>query len=186
VSRVAVAVAAVGLVAVGCSTASTIDEYAASASSAADAYVTESQNLSYDYQSAVEDGVRAIADEEGEGGAERVVELVSNQTVAYLATLTDTMGRYLDALDELSPPSAVRERHEAYLDAIRFVLAAIPDARSAVEVAPDIEGIQLALSGSSFADGQVRWTGACTALEQAIRDEGGDVNLRCVRSEPTG
>ena len=92
------------LVAAGCSSSMPIDEYAAELSQIAEDYVVESQDLSYDYQSSVEDGVREIVEAGQDDAAESAVELVRTETVQYFAMLSDAMGRYLDRLDELSPP----------------------------------------------------------------------------------
>lgn len=168
----------------GCSSPMSIDGYADAATAATDAYVSESQSLSYDYQSTLEDGVRAIASDGEPDPAGRAVELVTHETVAYLAVLSDAMNRYLHDLEELSPPSGVSDAHAEYLGAVRFVLDAIPSTRDAVEGATDITAVQLALTTSGFADGQTRWTVACSALERAVRDQGKGIDLGCVPPEP--
>jgi len=178
----AVAVIALGVLS-GCSQPLTVDAYVAEASRAADAYVTESQNLSYDYQSTLEDDVRRIAEEGGEGAIEEATNLVSRETIAYLAVLSDAMRRYADDLDDLDAPSAVADAHDAHVAAVEAVLFAIPATRDAVESAGDIAGIQLALTSSGFADGQARWTITCSALEQAVRDQGTGLDLRCTRQD---
>ncbi|MGI9585324.1 MAG: hypothetical protein ACR2N7_07005 [Acidimicrobiia bacterium] len=168
-----------------CSSALTTEEYAESIGALTDAYVIESQNLSYDYQSAVEDGVRAIVAEEAPDSEEAAVALIANESVQYLALLGDSMDRYIIALDALAPPGSLDTEHDAYVAAIVAVHGALPQTRDAVGVATDIPAIQLALSSSGFADGQIRWTATCTVLEEAIRAEGRGVDLRCLRSEVT-
>ncbi len=165
----------------GCSSSMTIDAYAEALGEEADAYVVESQDLSYDYQRSVEDGVAALAEAGGDDTLEAAVGLVRSETVAYLALLTDVTGRYLEGLEALEPPSEVASAHDAYVAAVDGVYRAIPSARDAAEAAPDLDGIRLALTSSGFADGQLRWTSTCTALEQAVRDEGRGVDLRCER-----
>ena len=163
----------------GCSSSMTIDAYADALGGEADAYVVESQDLSYDYQRSVEDGVAALAGQDGDAPIDEAIALVRRETVAYLATLTDVTGRYLDGLEELDPPSDVANAHEAYVGAVDGVYRAIPAAREAAESAVDLDGIRLALTASGFADGQLRWRATCSALEQAVRDEGRGVDLRC-------
>lgn len=182
--RVVLAVLAGALVGAGCSSAMPIDEYASELSAIAENYVVESQDLSYDYQSSVEDGVRDIV-EAGEDGAEAaVVELMRTETVQYMAMLSDAMGRFLERLDALNPPDEVADEHEAYVAAVRNVYESIPDARDTVAEATSLEGVQLALTASGFADGQLRWTTTCLSLEEAVEAQGESVTLRCVRSTP--
>ena len=172
------------LVAAGCSSSMPIDEYAAELSQIAEDYVVESQDLSYDYQSSVEDGVREIVEAGQDDAAESAVELVRTETVQYFAMLSDAMGRYLDRLDELSPPGEVSAEHDAYVAAVRNVYGSIPDARDTVAEASSLEDVQLSLTASGFADGQLRWTTTCVSLEEAIKEQGQDVTLRCIRSTP--
>lgn len=167
----------------GCTQPLTIDAYVTEASRAADAYVTESQNLSYDYQSTLEDEVRRIAEEGGDGAIEEATNLVTRETIAYLAVLSDAMRRYASDLNDLDAPRAIADAHDAHVAAVEAVLSAIPATRDAVESAGDIAAIQLALASSGFADGQARWTITCTALEQAVRDQGSGLDLRCTRQD---
>ena len=168
-----------------CSTSATLDDYVPAAETLSLAYVEEAQALSFDYQSAVEDGVRAIV----EGGATDpevdAVTLVIDETVAYLAVLTDTMGRYLEAFDGLDAPPAIASEHDEYVSAIRVVHQALPPTRSAVRAATQLDEVQLAMTSSGFADGQLRWTASCSALEQAVRDQGTGIDLRCLAPTST-
>jgi hypothetical protein len=172
-------------VASGCSTPATLDDYVPAAEGLSAAYVEEAQALSFDYQSSVEDGVRAIVEAGATDPETDAVTLVIDETVAYLAVLTDTMGRYLDAFDALHAPTEVSGEHEAYVSAIRVVHASLPGTRSAVQVATQLDAVQLAMTSSGFADGQLRWTASCSALEQAVRDEGTGIDLRCVAPSST-
>lgn len=183
-TRVAVVVVVAAAILSGCSQPLTVDAYVAEASRAADAYVTESQNLSYDYQSTLEDEVRRIAEEGGEGAIDEATNLVTRETIAYLAVLSDAMYRYASDLSDLDAPRAISDAHDAHVAAVEAVLASIPATRDAVESAGDIAAVQVALASSGFADGQVRWTITCTALEQAVRDQGSGLDLRCTRQDP--
>jgi len=169
----------------GCSSPMTIDAYADAATTATDAYVAESQTLSYDYQSGLEDGVRAIAADGQPDPTTRAVDLVTRETIAYLALLSDAIARYLSSLEALVPPKVVSDAHDEYLAAVRFVLDAIPETRDSIEEATDFDAVQLALTGSGFADGQIRWTISCSSLEQAVRDEGVGIDLGCVPPKAT-
>lgn len=182
-SRVLAGGLIVAVVLAGCTTPMALEDYAAAAEGVTDAYVEESQALSFDYQSGVEDGVRAIVESGADDPSAEALDLVVASTVEYLALLSDAMRRYLVAIEALEPPDAVAAAHDAYVDAVDFVLGAIPDTRSAVEGAVDLDAVQLALTSSGFADGQLRWTATCTALEQAVRDEGRGIDLGCVRPE---
>jgi len=181
--RLAALMVSMLLGATACSSALSTEEYAESISTLTDAYVVESQNLSYDYQSAVEDGVRELVAGDSQDPEAEAVELIAHESVQYLALLGDSMDRYLIVLGELTPPGSVESQHDAYLAAIAVVHGALPQTRDAVGAAADIPAIQLALTSSGFADGQIRWTAACGALEEAIRTDGRGADLRCVRSE---
>jgi hypothetical protein len=178
-------VVSIVILAAACTSPLSTEEYAESIGSLTDAYVVESQNLSYDYQSSVEDGVRTLVDEGGDDAATAAVVLIGNESVQYLALLGDSMDRYVVSLRELSPPGPIADEHDAYVAAIVFVHEALPETRDAVAAARDIAAIQLALTSSGFADGQIRWTAACAALEDVIRSEGRGVDLRCVRPDVT-
>ncbi|MGI9665571.1 MAG: hypothetical protein ACR2N2_00520 [Acidimicrobiia bacterium] len=184
--RLAVVVVALAMLAVACSSALPLDEYTELLTAATDAYVVESQNLTYDYQSGVEDGAREIVDSGADDAAEQVLDLARQETVAYLALLGDAMFRYHEALEALSPPDAVAEEHELFTDSVGAVLDALPAAKQDVENAESFSEMQQALAASNFADGQLRWTGTCSSLEQAITGAGQAVNLRCVKPTDPG
>lgn len=184
-------VAALSTVAVAvvtaCSSPATLDSYIGSMESATDAYVVESQALSFDYQSSVEDGVRAlVADDEAddEDTEAAAIDLVRAETVGYLAQLGDAMSRYGAAITGPEVPGSVRDAHDDYVEAVGFVVGALPAARESVEAAATLDGIQRALTASGFADGQLRWTAMCSSLEQAVRDQGRGLDLQC-NVEPT-
>lgn len=174
------AVAALLVTLVGCSSALPLDEYVTVMESTTDAYVTESQGLSFDYQSAVEDGVRDLVAAGVEDPEAEAVVLVRSETVRYLALLTDAMDRYRAGIDEPEPPGPVVEEHAAYVAAVTFVVDSLPESRAAVESAESLEDVQRALTASGFADGQIRWTATCANLEQAVRNEGRGMDLQCV------
>ena len=70
-----IALCLVGLVvAGGCAASMTIDDYADALGDEADAYVVESQDLSYDYQRSVEDGVAALS---GQGEGDPIEEAIT-------------------------------------------------------------------------------------------------------------
>jgi hypothetical protein len=185
IRRLFALLASIAILAAACDSPLSTEEYAGSIGPLTDAYVVESQNLSYDYQSSVEDGVRTLVDEAGDDAATQAVVLIANESVQYLALLGDSMDRYVVSLRKLSPPAPLANKHDAYVSAIVFVHEALPETRDAVAAAEDIASIQLALTSSGFADGQIRWTAACASLEDAIRSEGRGVDLRCVRPDVT-
>lgn len=168
------------LLAVACSPAPSLEEYIESMERHTDAYVDESQALSFEYQSAVEDGVRRIVAEGGTDPTGEALTLVTTETVQYLALLGDAMDRYHTAIAPLVPTSEVVADHDAYAAAVGSVVASLPPTRTAVEAATSISDVQVALASSGFADGQLRWTATCTTLEQAVRDQARGIDLRCV------
>ena len=169
-----------------CSSSMSLDDYAETMTASTEAYVVESQDLSYDYQSSVEDGVRAIVESGVDDAAAQATELMRRSTVEYLALLLDAMGRFVEQIDELNAPADLVEDHEEYLAAVWSVYGAIPEAQDEVRGAEDLEDIERAFTASAFADGQPRWTASCERVEVAIVEAGGSVDLRCVRTEPSG
>lgn len=167
-----------------CSASMSLDDYAETMTASTEAYVVESQNLSYDYQSAVEDGVRAIVESGDDDAAAQATELMRRSTVEYLALLLDAMGRFVEQIDGLDAPADLAEDHDEYLAAVWSVYGAIPEAQDQVRSAESLEDIERAFTASTFADGQPRWTASCERLEVAIVEAGGSVDLRCVRTEP--
>lgn len=168
------------LLAAACTPAPSLEDYIESMERHTDAYVDESQALSFEYQSAVEDGVRRIVAEGGADPTGEALTLVTTQTVQYLALLGDAMDRYHTAIAPLVPTSEVVADHDAYAAAVGFVVSTLAPTRAAVESATSISEVQLALGSSGFADGQLRWTATCSALEQTVRDQGRGIDLRCV------
>lgn len=171
--------------AVGCSTTPllTVDEYADAASGATEAYVAESQQLSLTYQKKVEREVAAIVDAGADTAVTEATTLVRTETVMYLALLDDAILRYVAAMDELAPPETIEEAHDSYIVVVESVQVTLPGMREAVAEAKSIPEIQAALLGSGFSDGQAAWVATCGTLEQAVRDEGRGVDLKCVRRE---
>jgi hypothetical protein len=168
------------LVTAGCSQAPSLEDYIESMERHTDLYVDESQALSFEYQSAVEDGVRRIVAEGGADPTGEALTLVTTETVQYLALLGDAMDRYHAAIAPLDATDEVVADHDAYADAVGFVVSSLAPTRAAVEAASSIDEVQLALASSGFADGQLRWTATCSTLEQAVRDQGRGIDLRCV------
>lgn len=177
-----VPVAVIAALLVGACSASppSLEEYVESMERHTDAYVDESQALSFEYQSSVEDGVRRIVAEGGADPTGEALTLVTTQTVQYLALLGDAMDRYHRAIAPLVPTPEVVADHDSYAAAVGFVVSSLAPTRTAVESATSIGEVQLALGSSGFADGQLRWTATCSALEQAVRDQGRGIDLRCV------
>jgi hypothetical protein len=178
--RFALMAVVAALLAGACSPAPSLEDYIESMERHTNAYVDESQALSFEYQSAVEDGVRRIVAEGGADPTGEALTLVTTQTVQYLALLGDAMDRYHTAIAPLIPTTEVVADHDAYAAAVGSVVSSLPPTRLAVEEATSISDVQLALASSGFADGQLRWTATCSALEQTVRDQGRGIDLRCV------
>jgi hypothetical protein len=172
------------LVASACTqSAMSVESYADAMEAIADAYVSEAQGLSASYQRTVEDEVRAAIAEDPTGAQVRAVEIAGEATVSYLELLADAMDRFITSMDELRPPTGVEAAHDEFVGAVASVHGSLPDARDAVAGADSLSDIRLALTTSGFADGQLRWTAACTALEGSVRRQGAGLDLGCVRQE---
>lgn len=156
-------------------------DYASVLGERTDDYVQESQSLSATFHSTVEDKITALA-ESGEGDVVALATAATRrETVQYLAVLEDAMIRYLEALGSISPPGNLVDAHDAYLEAIDAVRSSMPATRARVGEATDLTGIQTAITGSGFGDGQLRLRAACSSLEAAVRQEGHGVDLGCTR-----
>ena len=159
----------------------TIDEYAEALNGATEDYVGESQALSAAFQKTVEEEVAELADA-GEGNLMALATgVTSREMIQYFALLEDAMERYGKELDGMHPPVNLGELHDDYLSAIESVRIALPETRDNVAEAHDLVGIQEAITGSGFADGQLRLQSSCLALEEAVRAEGQGVDLACSR-----
>lgn len=172
-------------VAAGCAATPemSVAEYAEAAAETTAAYVAETQQLSYAYQQTVEREVEEIVASKADTAVEDATALVSTETVQYLALLDDAIVRYLAALNELAPPAPIEDAHGAYLEIVDSVRSTLPGMRDSVAAATSIEGIQAALVGAGFSDGQAAWVARCGVLEQAVRDQGRGIDLKCVRRD---
>jgi hypothetical protein len=156
-------------------------EYAAVLGERTDDYIEESQNLSATFHSTVEDKIKVLA-ESGEGDVVALAtDATRQETTQYLAVLEDAMTRYVEALMSMSPPRSLVDAHGAYVEAIDAVRSSMPATRTRVGEATDLTGIQTAITGSGFSDGQLRLRAACSSLEAAVRQEGHGVDLGCTR-----
>ncbi|MCB1245944.1 MAG: hypothetical protein KDB69_01605 [Acidimicrobiia bacterium] len=184
-SSVLAALALITLVGLaGCSTDSTpVSAFAARATDVTAAYVEESQAIGYTYQRSIELEVGQIVDEGAESAVERATELVRSETVAYLAVLADAVTRYSEAFEALPVPAAVQQERDDYVAVVELARESIPSMREAVADAASIPMIRLALASSTYADSAEAWTAACRSLEQAVRDEGHGIDLKCERPD---
>lgn len=165
----------------------TLADFARQTSDAAEAYVEESQQLSSSYQRTVEIKVQDIVATGGDSKVEQATELVLTETVAYLAVLTDAMGRYVDEFTSVAVPSSVEEERNGYVSVLTGAYNSLPDLRDDVAASTGIPEIQRVLVSSAFADSQPALESSCLALEQSVRDQGQGIDLKCVRSDlPTG
>ncbi len=181
----ATVVLTIALVTAACSSTPpmSIDAYADAATAATAAYVGESQQLGLTYQKTVESEVGKIVDSGAADAVADATTLVRTETVNYLALLDDAILRYVAAIEDMTPPAAVKDAHGAYLAIVESVRATVPQMREAVASAGSIPEIQAALRRSGFADGQAAWLATCSSLEQAVRDAGRGVDLKCVRPD---
>jgi hypothetical protein len=150
-----------------------------------EAYVLESQEISLNYQTAVQSQVDELVSSGATADLEGAMTIVRFETANFLALLDDAMGRYHDGIEGLVPPNDVAEPHGAYLKIIASVRSTLPASRDALAETATFEEVLSSLVGSGFADGQAAWTAACQSLESAIREGGRGADLKCDR-EPVG
>ena len=184
-TRIVVAVLSLATILAACSTVSplSIEEYADAAGAATDSYVAETQQLSYAYQQTVQREVEDIVASGVDTAVADATALVRSETVQYLALLDDAIVRYVATLDEMAPPGAVEDAHDSYVEVVQSVRITLPDMRDAVAASESIDGIQTALVGAGFSDGQAAWVAKCGTLEQAVRDQGRGLDLKCMRRD---
>jgi len=154
-----------------------VEAYSAAMEIASDAYVSAL------YQASVEDDVRAAVKDDPDAAEDRVVEIVTTATSNYLTLLADAMARFVMEMDELRPPAGIESAHDEFVAAVGSVQGSLPGTRGAVAQADSLVSVRYALTSSGFADGQDRWTAACTALEEAVRSQGTGIDLGCVRRD---
>lgn len=169
---------------VGCSQAALpVAEYVQAMEEAADVYVADSQELSSQYQEQVISEITEMAQGAPPDADTLAVGIARSATMDYLEVLTNQMLRFVDDMEELTPPSDVRDEHDEFVAAVRSVHSAMPRTVAEVGQAGSLDDIRLALTASGFADGQIRWTAACTALESSLRSLGNGLDLGCVRPQ---
>jgi hypothetical protein len=160
----------------------TVPQYASAIQEVTDAYIAESQGLSATFHRTVEDEVKRIVEEGSDDPLSEATDVTKREMVLYLALLEDAMGRYVVHLSELHPPGELDGAHSDYLDAVESVHGAVPFARTSVESAIHLDGIEAALAGSDLQDGQFQLTSTCRFLEESVRAQGSGVDLGCARS----
>lgn len=168
----------------GCSAgALSVGEYVDAMETAAVIYVADSQDLSVQYQDQVISEITEMAQREPPNADILAVGITRAATTDYLDVLADQMLRFVDDMEAMKPPMAVGEDHDEFVAAVRSVYTAMPRTIMEVGSAESLDGIRLALTSSGFADGQIRWTAACTTLESSVRAIGSGLDLGCVRPE---
>lgn len=160
-----------------------VSDFADEMSSITGAYVDEATALSTSYQRQVEIKVADIVANEGDAALGPVTELMRSETVGFLAVLGDALDRYVTAMEEVEVPDTLADPMDRYVTLITASAEHLPAMRDAVGEAATIDDLRAALAGSAYADGQAALTAACTALEQAVRDEGHGIDLRCTSAD---
>ena len=161
-------------------------EYADEITEVTGAYVLETQEISFRYQSAVERQVEALTSSGTTADLDGAMTIVRSETANFLALLDDAMTRYHTDVSEMEPPLEVVDRHDAYVAIIASVRSTLPASRDALAETTNFEEVLASLVGSGFADGQQAWTAACQSLESAIREAGRGADLKCVRDTVDG
>lgn len=111
--------------------------------------------------------------------------LVALTTVAADATRTSfeltavQLDQFITTMDALAPPDDVAAEHDEAVAALRASRAAIDPTIAAINQVTALADLEPVLAGSAFADSRVRLESSCTALEQAGRDNGVEVDLDC-------
>ncbi|GMQ97907.1 MAG: hypothetical protein BMS9Abin17_0410 [Acidimicrobiia bacterium] len=169
---------------VGCSQAALpVGEYVQAMEATADVYVADSQELSVQYQDQVIREITEMAQSAPPDADSLAVGIARSATTDYLDVLAKQMLRFVDDMEALTPPPDIGEEHDEFVAAVRSVYSTMPQTVSDVTQANSLDEIRLALTASGFADGQIRWTAACTALESSVRSLGSGLDIGCVRPQ---
>lgn len=169
---------------VGCSQAALpVEEYVQAMEATADVYVADSQELSMVYQDQVIREITEIAQSAPPDADILATGIARSATMDYLDVLAKQMLRFVDDIETLAPPPGIGEEHDEFVAAVRSVHSAMSRTVADVAQADSLDDIRLALTASGFADGQIRWTAACTALESSVRSLGSGLDLRCERPQ---
>ncbi|MFV1999552.1 MAG: hypothetical protein ACC654_04230 [Acidimicrobiia bacterium] len=169
---------------VGCSQAALpVAEYVRAMETTADVYVADSQELSAQYQDQVISEITDMAQDAPPDADILAVGIARSATKDYLEVLANEMLRFVDAMEALAPPVDVAQDHDEFVASVRSVYSSMPRTVAEVGQADSLDEIRLALTASGFADGQIRWTAACTALESSVRLLGSGIDLGCVRPQ---
>ncbi len=157
----------------------TVSDYASAIQEVTAAYIAEAQALSVTFHRTVEAEVTRIVGEGSEDARSEATNITKREMVLFLALLEEAMGRYVERLAEIRPPRGVSGQHSEYVDAIESVRGAMPSTRSSVASALHLDGIEAAVRGSGFQDGQFRLTATCQSLEESVRAAGVGIDLGC-------
>lgn len=179
--RMSVVVALAFIAAACASEALTVAQYVEAMEEATETYIAESQTLSETFQREVTNQISDIVEMSDATIEDRATDITKREMVQYLSLLEDAMSRYLENISSLAPPDSVVDPHSDYVAALDAVVGALPEAGTAISQAGDLSGIQGALAGSDFRDGQYRLASTCASLEAAVRSQDRGLDLGCVR-----
>jgi len=169
---------------VGCSQAALpVEEYVQAMEATAEVYVADSQDLAVQYQDQVISDITKMAQSAPPNADILAVGIARSATTDYLDVLANQMRRFVDDMEDLAPPSGIASEHDEFVAAVRSVYSSMPSTVADVAGAESLDEIRLALTASGFADGQIRWTTACTALESSVRSLGSGLDIGCVRPQ---
>jgi hypothetical protein len=181
---VAALCAAVVVLAACSSNGMPLDEYAAAVEGEATDYADEVSSLFEQNVGDLDTAVSRLQDEvEGEALVAAALAETARLASMLFAGISDASDRFVADLDALDAPASLEAEHRAYLDALAASRegagALLPD----LAAATTFDDIDRAIGSSGFSDAQPRVDAACKNLQQAIREQGPSVDLRCIRAE---
>ncbi len=141
----------------------------------ANAFSTQLDIAFEDFSAAATDADEATA----AAGLETLTTVAVNATRTSFELTAAELDQFISTMDALEPPDEVAAEHEEAIAALRASRAAIDPTIDAVNQITALADLEPVLAGSAFADSRVRLESSCTALEQAGRDNGVEVDLDC-------
>lgn len=172
------------LVATACGGATTLDAYFAEVESAAQAFDTATAPLTegIDLDAEIE-ALAAGVDPSDPAQVERFLEdaltLVQTETDAVFAGAETAAIEFVERLEAIDAPSAVRAEHELTLQRGRALLVEIPETRRILNDASDLDAFADALSESAMERLSDEFTASCRDLQAIADAEGIAVDLLC-------
>ncbi len=171
----------VGVFLTACSAGSvSIANFATAVEERAAVYGRELDDLTERHRATLEGSITRLQGElDGEAFVDAAIGETARETTKLFAGISDALDQYARDLDATTPPAAVSDEHRAYIGALETSRAGLVSVLEDLPGATSFEEIDRIISGSGFADAQQRVETECRNLQDRIKAQGPEVDLRC-------